>query len=48
MKLFLKLVQFFHRIPKRKCLRCARYRGYCPLQDLDPCCFVMKPKTKDK
>ena len=48
MKLFLKLVQFCHRIPKWKCRRCARYRGYCPLQDLEPCSFVRKPKTEDK
>ena len=28
------------RIPLRKCKNCARYHGYCPLEDLSPCSFV--------
>lgn len=28
------------RIPLRKCKNCARYHGYCPLEDLSPCSYV--------
>jgi hypothetical protein len=37
---------FSRRVPKRRCKKCVRFRGYCPLLDLDPCSFVKKPKEK--
>ena len=34
------------RVPLRRCKRCRRYVGYCPLEDLNPCVFL--PKIKEK
>jgi len=32
------------KVPLWRCRRCARFRkGYCPLQDLEPCSFVQDP-----
>lgn len=30
------------KVPKWKCKNCARYREYCPLEDLEPCGYVPK------
>lgn len=35
------------RIPLSRCKKCVRFRNSCcPLNDLDPCDFVEKPKKK--
>lgn len=34
------------KVPKWKCSNCAHNKGYCPLEDLEPCSYI--PIDKDK